>query len=170
MLHSLHNRGHKCAQRTRKWTSPAHHRGVGWCGCDWLYKSIGHSGNETDGMIAVILKSNGFFRTFRSVVTLWTCLRRDLENSLLWLPEHPSTSPSLFVQAITQAGSDINGSKLKICRRTDCVGCPGPVFAWKDASHRLHRVMLTEGCRRAPHRRHRQTHGRLSESPSDWVL
>ncbi len=32
--------------------------GVGWCGCVWLYKSIGHSWSEPDGMIAVILNTN----------------------------------------------------------------------------------------------------------------
>lgn len=136
---SLHNRGRKCAQRTRKWTLPAYRRGVGWCGCGWLCKPIGHSSNEPDGMIVVILKSNELvvgFGTCRYCMTLWTCLLRDLKK---WLPEHPFTSLGLFAQAFAQAGSDINGSKVKICRRTGCLGCSGPVFVREDASHRLHR-------------------------------
>lgn len=169
---TLHNRGRKCAQHTRKWNSPAHHTGVGWCRCDWLYKSIGHSWNEPDGMMVVILRHVLLVCDwkFLSCVTLWTCLPRDLENSLYQLPEHPSTSLGSFGRAFNQAGSDINGSKLKIYRRTDYLRCPGPVFVKEDTSHRLHKVMLTEGCRRAPHWRDRQTHWKLSESNTDWVL
>lgn len=148
-------------------------QGVGWCGCDWLYKSIGHRGNEQDEMMGVILNTDVLLVClwkFHSCLTSWTCLPPDLENSLLRLPEHPSTSLSSLVPAITEAGSDINGSKLKICRRTGCLGCPAPVFVKEDASHLLHKVMLIEGCRRAPHRRDRKTHWRLSESPADRVL
>lgn len=89
---SLHNRGRKCAQRTRKWNSPAHHRGVGWCGCDWLCKRIGHSWNEPDGMMAVILETTALLVCvwkFRFCMTLWTLLPRDLEHSFLRLPWTP---------------------------------------------------------------------------------
>lgn len=52
---SLHNRGRKCAQCTRKWNSPAH-RGVGWCGCDWLCKSIGHGRSDPCCVMGVYFK------------------------------------------------------------------------------------------------------------------
>ena len=129
------------------------------------------------GMMAVIffLKTNALrVRVWkcRLCVTLWTCLPRDLENPLERLPEHPSTSLCSFVQATTQAGSDINGSKLKICRRTGCLGWPGDsVCTGGCLGTGSTKVMLTEGCRgRAPHRRDTQTYWRLSESPAGWLL
>lgn len=54
-------------------------------------------------------------------MTLWTCLPpQDSPNT------PPYTHMLLFLQAIILAGSDINASKLKICRRTGCRGCPRP--------------------------------------------
>lgn len=96
-------------------------------------------------------------------------LRTAWPRKITRLPEHPSTSLCSFVQAISLAGSDINGSKLKICRKSGCLGCPGPVFVLEDTLYQLYTVMLTEGCRRAPHRRNTQTCWKLRESPPDWV-
>lgn len=66
--------------------------GVGWCGCDRLCKSIGHSWNEPDGMMTVILETNALLVCvwkFRFCMTLWTRLPRDLEHSFLRLPWTP---------------------------------------------------------------------------------
>lgn len=56
-----------------------------------------------------------------------------------------------FLQAIILAGSDINASKLKICRRTGCRGCPRP-------------GVCTRGCvAPAPHS---DAQWRMQESPT----
>lgn len=89
-------------------------------------------------------------------------------DSKMHLHGYPNTPPRLWacLHWLAQAGSDINSSKLKICRRRSCLGCPGPVFAKEDASHRLHIVMLFDGCWVEKG----AAHARQSESPAGCVL
>lgn len=133
---------------TRKWNTLAH-QGVGWCGRGWLCKSIGHGRNLPDSVMAFILKIVPFYVSvwiFHLCMTLWTCLPpHDSPNT------PPHTHMLLFLQAIILAGSDINASKLKICRRTGCRGCPRP-------------GVCTRGCvAPAPHS---DAQWRMQESPT----